>query len=396
MKITVLGGGVVGLCSAYYLVKRGHAVTVVDSAEEVGLGSSYGNGGQLSYGLTDPLGKPNLLKKLPSIFFNADPALMFKHPLDLRTIGWGLKFLKECSESNHKKNTLDLLGLALQSKKLLYSMRQDIGDDFSYFKSSKIVLYEDEQSLAKEVSFLPRKLKNGSDNLHLSLSEAINLEPAIENLKLDIKGAIFSEQDEVGDSLVFCKKLFEWLQNNNTKFVFNRRVEKLATWKNKVTGYFSEGKLHETEQIVSCLGSFTNQITDHPTPVLPVKGYSITLNPGKKEFTKSITLADKRILFTRLGDKIRITGFADFVGLSDYKEQQRLDLLLSLSKKIAPDLADYNSRNLTSWSGFRPLTPSSYPIIGPTSKTGLHINSGQGFYGWTLACASGKRLAEFF
>ena len=396
MKITVLGGGVIGLCSAYYLVKKGHTVTVVDSAQGVGLGSSYGNGGQLSYGLTDPLGKPNLLKKLPSIFFNADPALMFKHPLNLRTMVWGFKFLRECSASKHEKNTLDLLGLALQSKKLLDGLRQDIGDDFSYVKSSKIVLYEDAQSLAKEVSFLPKKLKNGSDNLHLSLSEAINLEPAIENFKLDIKGAIFSEQDEVGDSLVFCKKLFEWLQENNTKFIFNRRVEKLATWKNKVTGYFSEGKLYETEQIVSCLGSFTNQITDHPTNVLPVKGYSITLNPGKKQFSKSITLADKRILFTRLGDKIRMTGFADFVGLSDYKEQKRLDLLLSLSKKIAPDIADYESGELNSWSGFRPLTPSSYPIIGPTSKTGLHINSGQGFYGWTLACASGKRLADFF
>jgi len=396
MKITVLGGGVVGLCSAYYLVKKGYAVTVVDSAQGVGLGSSYGNGGQLSYGLTDPLGKPDLLKKIPSIFFNSDPALMFKHPLSLRTISWGLKFLRECSASKHEKNTLDLLALALESKKLLDELRQDIGNDFSCVKSSKIVLYEDAQSLAKEVSFLPKKLKNGSDNIHLSLSEAVDLEPAIENLNLDIKGAIFSEQDEVGDSLVFCQKLFKWLQDNNTKFIFNRRVEKLATWRNKVTGYFSEGKLYETEQIVSCLGSFTNQITGHPTPVLPVKGYSITLKPGKKQFSKSITLADKRILFTRLGNKIRITGFADFVGLSNYKEQNRLDLLLSLSKEIAPDLADYNSGQIKPWSGFRPLTPSGYPIIGPTSKTGLHINSGQGFYGWTLACASGKKLAEYF
>ena len=116
MKITVLGGGVIGLCSAYYLVKNGHSVTVVDSAKGVGLGSSYANGGQLSYGLTDPLGKPNLLKKLPSIFFNSDPALMFKHPLNFRTISWGLRFLRECSTSNHERNTLDLLELALESK----------------------------------------------------------------------------------------------------------------------------------------------------------------------------------------------------------------------------------------------------------------------------------------
>ena len=120
---------------------------------------------------------------------------MFKHPLNLRTMVWGFKFLRECSASKHEKNTLDLLGLALQSKKLLDGLRQDIGDDFSYVKSSKIVLYEDAQSLAKEVSFLPKKLKNGSDNLHLSLSEAVNLEPAIENFKLDIKGAIFSKQE---------------------------------------------------------------------------------------------------------------------------------------------------------------------------------------------------------
>lgn len=396
MKITVLGGGVIGLCSAYYLVKKGHSVTVVDSAQGVGYGSSYGNGGQLSYGLTDPLGKPNLLKKLPSMFLNYDPALMFKHPLNFRTIIWGLKFIRECSASRHKKNTIDLLNLALESKKLLAALQQDIGDDFSCVKSSKIVLYEDAKSLADEVSFLPKKLKNGSDNTHLSFSEAVDLEPAIESLKLDIKGAIFSDQDEVGDSFIFCQNLSKWLQDNKTRFIFNRRVEKLAIWKDRVTGYFSEGKFYEADQIVSCLGSFTDKIIDHPIPVLPVKGYSITLNPGKRQLSKSITLADKKILFTRLGSKIRITGFADFVGLTDYKEQERLDLLLSQAQEIAPDLADYNSGELISWSGFRPLTPSNYPVIGPTSKTGLYVNSGQGFYGWTLACASGKRLAEFF
>ena len=396
VKITVLGSGVVGLCSAYYLVKKGHSVTVVDAAQGVGMGASYGNGGQLSYGLADPLAKPALLKKLPSIFLNADSALMFKHPINLRTVKWGLKFLRECSSSRHKKNTLDLLNLALESKELLESMRQDIEDDFSYVKRSKIVLYEDAESLANEVSFLPQKLQNGSDNIFLSFSEAADLEPAIKSLKSDIKGAIFSEQDEVGDSLIFCQNLFKWLQNNNTQFVFNRSVKKLGIWKNKVTGYFSEGNFYQTDLIVSCLGSFTDKLIKHSTPVLPVKGYSLTLNPGEREFSTSITLADKRILFTRLGEKVRITGFADFVDLSNYKEKERLDLLISLSQEIAPDLADYNSGQLISWSGFRPLTPSSFPIIGPSSKEGLYINSGQGFYGWTLACASGHRLANFF
>ena len=396
VKITVLGSGVIGLCSAYYLVKKGHSVTVVDAAEGVGMGASYGNGGQLSYGLSDPLGKPALLKKLPSIFLNIDSAIKFKHPINLRTVKWGLKFFRECSASRHKKNTLDLLSLALESKKLLESMLQDIEDDFLFVKRSKIVLYEDEESLANEVSFLPQKLENGSDNVLLSFSEAADLEPAIRSLKSDIKGAILSEQDEVGDSFIFCQNLFKWLQNNNTQFEFNRPVQKLAIWKNKVTGYFSEENFYQTDLIVSCLGSFTDTLIKHSTPVLPVKGYSLTLNPGKKEFSRSITLADKRILFTRLGEKVRITGFADFVGLSNYKEKERLDLLISLSQEIAPDLADYDSVQLTSWSGFRPLTPSSFPIIGPSSKEGLYINSGQGFYGWTLACASGHRLANFF
>ena len=396
VKITVLGSGVVGLCSAYYLVKKGHSVTVVDAAQGVGMGASYGNGGQLSYGLADPLAKPALLKKLPSIFLNADSALMFKHPINFRTVKWGLKFLRECSSSRHKKNTLDLLNLALESKELLESMRQDIEDDFSYVKRSKIVLYEDAESLANEVSFLPQKLQNGSDNIFLSFSEAADLEPAIKSLKFDIKGAIYSEQDEVGDSLIFCQNLFKWLQNNNTQFAFNRSVKKLGIWKNKVTGYFSEGNFYQTDLIVSCLGPFTDKLIKHSTPVLPVKGYSLTLNPGEREFSTSITLAEKKILFTRLGEKVRITGFADFVDLSNYKEKERLDLLISLSQEIAPDLADYNSGQLISWSGFRPLTPSSFPIIGPSSKEGLYINSGQGFYGWTLACASGHRLANFF
>ena len=160
MKITVLGAGVIGLTTAYYLVKKGHEVTVIDSKDQAGAGSSYANGGQLSYSFSDPLGKPSLLKKLPSIFFNRDSALQLSHPLNLSTLKWGMKFLKECTKQNHKKNSLDLLDLSIKSKFLLEALEQDIKEDFLHKKSSKIVIFENKDSLKNEVNFLSEKTKN--------------------------------------------------------------------------------------------------------------------------------------------------------------------------------------------------------------------------------------------
>jgi len=396
VKITVLGAGVVGLTTAYYLIKKGHEVTVVDSKDKPGTGSSFANGGQLSYSFSDPLGKPSLLKKLPSIFFNRDTALQIGHPLNFSTLKWGIKFLKECTKKNHKKNSLDLLELSIKSKSLLEDLREDIKEDFVHKKSSKIVVYENKNSLKTELNFLAEKAKKGSDITFLSASEMINIEPALESLNILPKGALFSEQDETGDPFLFCNILTKWLQENGADVIFNREVQEIEYKNNAVEGYLANNEFFKVSNIVVCLGPMTEKLINSELSIIPVSGYSLTLDPGGVNFCKSITLSDRRMLFTKLGKKIRITGFADFYDDRDNKQNTRTKDLLSLSNKIAPLLADYKSSKIDSWMGCRPLTPSGVPIIGPGSKKGLYINSGHGFYGWTLACSSGNKIADYF
>ncbi|MDG2060379.1 MAG: FAD-dependent oxidoreductase [SAR86 cluster bacterium] len=396
MHIHVIGAGVVGLTTAYYLIKQGHNVTIIDQADSVAKGSSYANGGQLSYCLSDPLGKPNLFFKIPSVMFNKDPAIKFKPPKTFKSLNWSFRFLFECLKFRHKKNSLNLLELSLSSKSLFEEMLLNIGSDFSYEKSSKIVLYDNIKSLHQEISFISKKNQMGSDNKSLSMEEAINIEPAIATLKANFVGAIYSKSDEVGDSYLFCQNLYSWLLEQDARFIFNSKVTKINKHKNKISSLTINSQELEVQNIVICAGAYSDKLVDISFPIIPVRGYSITLPTGSLKFSKSLTITDKRMLFTKMGDKVRITGFADFLGQDKSLDQARMSQLLSLAKDIAPHLADYGSKDIIQWSGDRPLTPSSVPIIGPMNTKGIYVNTGQGFYGWTLACASGNRLAEFF
>ena len=396
MHIHVIGAGVVGLTTAYYLVQKGHQVTVIDQEAGVAKGASYANGGQLSYCLSDPLGKPSLFYKFPSVVLGRDPAIKFNPPKNLKSLQWLYKFLIECSKTRHKKNSLDLLELSLLSKSLLKDMLSNIELEFSHKKSSKIVLYEDLITFEKEISFFAEKKKLGSDNKKLSIEDVQRIEPSIESIKGNFVGAIYSKSDEVGDTYLFCKSLYAWLLEQNTSFLFNAKVTKLNKHKNKISSLTINSEELDVENIVICAGAMTESLVTISLPIIPVKGYSLTLLKGELNFSKSITLADKRMLLTRLGDRVRITGFADFLGIDTSQDEERVSQLFALAKDIAPQLADFNGTELEQWAGVRPLTPSSVPIIGPSNNKGIYINSGQGFYGWTLACASGFRLAEFF
>ncbi len=190
--------------------------------------------------------------------------------------------------------------------------------------------------------------------------------------------------------------MYAWLLEQNTSFLFNAKVTKLNKHKNKISSLTKNSEELDVENIVICAGAMTESLINISAPIIPVKGYSLTLPKGEISFSKSITLTDKRMLLTRLGDKVRITGFADFFSKDSSQEEERISQLFALAKDLAPQLADFNSTELEKWSGIRPLTPSSVPFIGPSNTKGVYVNSGQGFYGWTLACASGFRLAEFF
>ena len=394
MKVTVLGAGIVGLTTAYYLIKKGHSVTVVDRADAVACGASYGNGGQLSYSFTDPINGPSLIRGLPSFLFGRDEGITINPHLRLQTFKWAFQFLAHSSRQKYHKNSLSLLKLSALSEKLMGELMTELSFDFSYLKSGKLVLYENEKDLDLALSRSDIKNRPGMNVERCSLDEAINIEPGVKHIESTFKGAIFSETDAVGNAHIFCKHLHEWLKRNETKFLFGTTAKKINPKTSKILSIETNNETLEAESVVVCLGADTGNLITTDIPIEPVRGYSLTLPLGKETFSTSMTLTEKRILFSRLGNKIRITGFADFVGFKEKHIQSRINTLIKTAQAVAPHLADYESGQIDTWSGLRPLTPSSVPIIGPTKIKGLYMNAGHGFFGWTLACGSGYTLAD--
>ena len=193
----------------------------------------------------------------------------------------------------------------------------------------------------------------------------------------------------------FCKSLKEWLINHGVNFLFKTNVNSLKKNKTKLIGIETDKGFIESNKLIVCAGSLTDRIIETKPHIIPVRGYSLTLPKGSVPFDVSLTLSDQRILFTKLGKKVRITGFADFFSKTQ-DDKKRIQELLRSAKSVAPNLADYDSSSIEAWSGDRPLTPSSIPFIGPSKTQGVYINSGHGFYGWTLSFSSGKKIANYF
>ena len=395
MHIHIVGAGVIGLTTAYYLMKKGHKVTLIDKEDGVAKGSSFANGGQLSYCFSDPLGKPKLVSKFLKIASNKDPAIKFKLPNSYSSIKWLISFAKNCSEDAHRNNQLELAELSLASRALLYDLQKHINFDFDHQKSSKISLFEREEEFVYEENSLHKKRLLGNDNVALPIEEAIKKEPGIQSLNRRYVGAIFSESDEVGDTYLFCTALKKWLEENGAQFLLNTEIDDLVIRKKKLIGLKTNKGLIDATKLVVCAGTLTGGLIKSPQLITSAKGYSLTLPRGEVDFKVSLTLTDQKILFTKLGKKIRITGFADFF-YNGSNDEKRLKELLAISRDIAPDFADYDSLKSSSWSGDRPCTPSSIPYIGPSDIEGAFINSGHGFYGWTLSFASGEKISNYF
>ncbi len=394
MKVVVLGAGIVGLTTAYYLVKKGHSVTVVDKADAVACGASHSNGGQLSYSFTDPINRPSLIEGLPSFLFGKDKGITINPHLRPQTFKWIFQFYTHSSKQKYLENSLNLLKLSALSEKLMDKLMTELSFDFSYLKSGKLVLYENEKDLDLALSRSDIKNDLGIHIEKCSLDEAINIEPGVRHIESTFKGAIFSKTDAVGNAHIFCKRLHEWLRRSETKFLLKTTAKKINPKANKILSIETNNGTLEAENVVACLGADTGSLITTNIPIEPVRGYSLTLPLGKETFLTSMTLTEKRILFSRLENKIRITGFADFVGFKEKYIQSRIDTLRKTAQEIAPHLADYESEQIDTWSGLRPLTPNSVPIIGPTKIKGLYMNTGHGFFGWTLACGSGYTLAN--
>jgi len=398
MHVVVLGAGVVGVTTAYYLAERGHEVTIVDRALSVASATSHANGAQLSYSYTDSLARPEFVPKIPSLMLGLDPAIRVRTLGNFALYPWGIHFLAQCTNAKARDNTIAVLQIALRSARLIAELQDELGLEFSYRRAGKLVVLGDDAALESARARRELKLQHGCVTEVLTPQEAIEMEPALGAMRQEIAGAVYSEHDEVGDAEAFSVELGDWLQSNRgVTFRPGTEVTGIRRDAGRLAAIRTAAGELACDAAVVCLGpwsqAFLRPLGIDPL-IYPVRGYSVTLPPGPVAPTISVTNIKRRIVYSRIKGQVRIAGFADFVGFDVRADDERLELLLQIARELAPEAADYGVADKQSWGGFRPVTPSSRPVVGASKIPGLYLNVGHGVLGWTLACATAQDVAS--
>ncbi len=399
MKVIVLGAGVVGVTGAWYLAAAGHEVTVIERRAAPGLETSFANGGQITAGHAEPWASPAAVPKILRSLGREDAPLLFRPRADRAQWEWGLRFLLECLPGRFERNSRALAGLALYSRECLIELRSRTG--IRYDEQSRGILQfatnaRDFDALAGHTEAM-RPL--GSERKVLSAAECLAAEPALRYSEDPVAGGVFSPLDESGDAFKFTSELARLAREKGVRFITGTTVESIEASGGEVTAVNLGLESLKADAYVVSLGSYSPLLL-RPLgvriPVYPLKGYSITLplGPAEEDAAPSVSLTDEafKIVISRLGNRLRAAGTAELAGYDTTVNAARCTAILRRIRQLFPQLGALNV--VERWAGLRPATPGNVPIIGRTRLRKLYLNTGHGTLGWTLACGSGKALAD--
>lgn len=392
----VIGTGVVGMATAWSLARRGVAVTLVDAAMGPGEGASFANGGQLSYGYTDALASPALLRKIPALLLGRDAGLSFSPHFDPDELRWLLRFLRNATYARFLANTSAGLALGVESRLAMHALLQQHPIDFGHRIAGKLLVYQDQAGFAAAGRLAELKQSHGAQTDILTPDRARELEPALATRRDPMVGAIHSPQDELGDPHQFCCGLLAILTAQYGVVArFGTRVSSWDEAGGAAAVVTTMGERLVADTLVVCAGTASGRILKRlglGSALLPMKGYSFTAPKGKAPLSMSVTDVARKIVFCPLGNTVRVAGLAELGRRDTGIEPRQIDYLRSLAVQSLPDSADYTATG-RHWAGLRPMTANSQPIIARVSPR-VAINAGHGMLGWTFAMGAAERLAE--
>ena len=400
MKIIVLGGGVVGVTAAWYLAQRGHQVSVVERRSGVAMETSFANGGQISASHAEPWAKPGVVPKLARWLGREDAPLLFRARADRAQWAWGARFLLECLPGRFERNCRSLAALASYSLDCLHGLREEL--DIRYDELSRGILRFSTD--AREFEGMARHAEamraRGVERQVLSAAECLRLEPALRYSEHAVAGGVFAPQDESGDAYRFTRELADRARACGVAFRFGDSVAALEKAGNRVAAArLSSGERLAADAYVVALGSYSPLLLRPlgiSIPVYPLKGYSVTLplGPAERQSAPSVSLTDEahKIVISRLGERLRAAGTAELTGYDTSVNERRCAAIARRIRQLFPQLGAAPA--VENWSGLRPATPNNVPLIGRTRLANLFLDTGHGTLGWTLACGSGRALAD--
>jgi D-amino-acid dehydrogenase len=399
MRIVVLGAGLIGVASAWFLAEDGHEVIVVDRQPGPARETSFANGGQISTSHAEPWANPAAPLKALKWLGREDAPLLWRLRADPAQWAWGLRFLRECTPARTRANIQAILALALDSRARLVALRHALGLEYEQRERGILHFYTDAAEFEHAIPQAALMREFGCERVVKSAAECLAIEPALARSALPIVGGTYTADDESGDAQQFTAGLAGRLAARGVCFRYDTPVAAIEVDAGRVGAVRTvQGERLAADAVVLALGSYTPQLL-RPLgigiPVYPAKGYSITIPLGAENQAPVVSLTDDgaKLVFSRLGQRLRVAGTAEFAGYDTTLNPARIDALRRRTQQLFPDL-DCHAPGVESWAGLRPATPGNVPLIGMTRVRNLFVNTGHGTLGWTLAVGSGRLLAD--
>lgn len=395
MKIAVLGAGVIGVTTAYYLAREGHEVEVIDRQPGPGLETSFANAGEISPGYASPWAGPGVPRKALAWLMMKHPPLIVRPVPDLNMYLWMLQMLRNCSAARYEVNKGRMVRLAEYSRDAIRALRADIGIAYDERARGTLQLFRTARQVddaGKDIAVLKRY---GVEYELLDRRGCIEAEPGLAQSAAHIAGGLRLPQDETGDCHMFTSRLAEVAQSLGVSFRYATTIRAMETAGGAVSGVRCDEGTITADRYVLAAGSFSPALARSLgllLPVYPVKGYSITAEIAQEAAAPVSTVLDEsyKIALTRLGRRIRVGGMAELSGFSNDLPARRRGTLVHCLNDLFPGAGD--TARASFWTGLRPMTPDGTPIVGPTALSNLYINTGHGTLGWTMACGAAKVL----
>jgi D-amino-acid dehydrogenase len=410
MRVLILGSGLLGVSSAYYLSQLGHEVTVVDRQASPAAETSFANGGQISVSHAEPWANPSAPLKVLQWLGKEDAPLLFRIRADMRQWLWGLQFMRECTPARTRYNIAQIVRLGTYSRDMLQELRKATGLHYDQRTQGILHFYTSQKEF--EISHAPaaQMRELGCDRRVVSADEAIKLEPALAHIRSQLAGATYTAEDESGDANRFARELVKLCEAAGVRFLMSHTITALRESGGRldhVEATDSEGRFQRlsADSYVLAMGSLSPIYTAPlgiNLPIYPAKGYSVTMPVKDASMAHQVSLTDDeyKLVFSRLtplagdprGDRLRIAGTAEFNGYDRDLNRVRCEAIVRRVEQLFPGAGDTSQASY--WTGLRPATPSNVPIIGKSKFPNLYFNTGHGTLGWTHACGSGKSIAR--
>lgn len=397
MRVIVLGAGVIGVTTAYYLARQGAEVVVIDRQRGPGMETSFANAGELSYGMSSPWAAPGIpMKALKWLFMRHRP--LFIWPLISPTMWkWCLQLLMNCNESSYALNKSRMVRVSNYSRDALTELMEEVTIDFDQRDQGTLQLFRTEKQVKAAKADQAVLDQFNSPYEVLDRDGCIAAEPGLRHVADKFVGGLRLMADRTGDCRAFTQALSEKAAELGVEFHYNVVINRFVSEQGKIIGVETEQGLETADRYVCALGPYAPillKTVGIRLPIYPIKGYSITLPVTDSDAAPQSTIMDEthKVAITRLGDRIRVAGQAEIIGYNKRLGGHATDSVRHVVSDLFPKGGDVSKAE--GWTGLRPMTPDGTPVIGPTRYDNLFLNTGHGTLGWTMSCGSARAVAD--